>query len=303
MSKLTELEKVLSNEDVGRVRLNEPMSKHTTIRIGGPADLLIEPKEIKSLQKIIKIIKQFNVKWRAIGRGSNLLVSDRGVEGAVIKLGKGMDVMNIDGTELRVGGGFSLIKLVTLISKNGLSGLEFAGGIPGSVGGAVYMNAGAHGADVSGILRKALVLFQDGELKWVTNEDMAFSYRTSLLQKKPGIIVEVVFDLQKGDKKNIVAEMEKNKDYRAATQPWTEPCCGSVFRNPLPEHAGHLIEKAGLKGHMIGGAQISPLHGNFIVNVTDATAKDVLDLITLVKVTILKEYGIDLQTEVEIVYE
>ncbi|TKD71745.1 UDP-N-acetylmuramate dehydrogenase [Pseudalkalibacillus hwajinpoensis] len=303
MSKLTRLEEALRKEDVGRIRMNEPMSKHTTIRIGGPADLLIEPKNKESLKKIMNAIHQYDVKWRAIGRGSNLLVSDKGIDGVVIKLGKGMDDIELNGTELRVAGGYSLIKLVTIISNKGLSGLEFAGGIPGSVGGAVYMNAGAHGADVSDILKRALVLFKDGSLEWLTNEEMEFSYRTSVLQHRSGIVVEAIFRLNKGDKDTIVSEMNKNKEYRSDTQPWKEPCCGSVFRNPLPNHAGQLIEHSGLKGHQIGGAQISNLHGNFIINVGEAKADDVLNLISLIKHTVKDQFGIDLQTEVEIVYE
>ncbi|MDP4553093.1 UDP-N-acetylmuramate dehydrogenase [Alkalihalobacillus macyae] len=303
MSKLTRLAETLRKEDVGRIRVNEPMSKHTTIRIGGPADLLIEPKNTESLRKIMKAIYEHDVKWRAIGRGSNLLVSDNGIDGVVIKLGKGMDDLELNGTELRVAGGHSLIKLVTFISKEGLSGFEFAGGIPGSVGGAVYMNAGAHGSEISDILTKALVLFKDGSLEWLTNEEMEFSYRTSILQQRSGIVVEAIFDLKKGNKDSIIAEMNKNKDYRSDTQPWKEPCCGSVFRNPLPNHAGKLVEQSGLKGRQIGGAQISNMHGNFIVNVGGAKAEDVLALINLVKKTVKNRYDIDLQTEVEIVYE
>ncbi|KMM38763.1 UDP-N-acetylmuramate dehydrogenase [Guptibacillus hwajinpoensis] len=303
MSKLTRLAETLRKEDVGRIRVNEPMSKHTTIRIGGPADLLIEPKNTKSLRKIMKAIYEHDVKWRAIGRGSNLLVSDKGIDGVVIKLGKGMDDLELNGTELRVAGGHSLIKLVAFISKEGLSGFEFAGGIPGSVGGAVYMNAGAHGSEISDILTKALVLFKDGRLEWLTNEEMEFSYRTSILQQRSGIVVVAIFDLKKGNKDSIIAEMNKNKDYRSDTQPWKEPCCGSVFRNPLPNHAGKLVEQSGLKGHQIGGAQISNMHGNFIVNVGGAKADDVLALINLVKKTVKNRYDIDLQTEVEIVYE
>lgn len=303
MSTLTRLEEALRKENIGRIRVNESMSKHTTIRIGGPADLLIEPKDTESLIKIMKAIHEHDVKWRAIGRGSNLLVSDKGIDGVVIKLGKGMDGLELNETELRVAGGYSLIKLVTFISNKGLSGFEFAGGIPGSVGGAVYMNAGAHGTEVSDILTKALVLFKDGSLEWLTNEEMEFSYRTSVLQQRSGIVVEAIFDLKKGNKDSIIAEMNKNKDYRSDTQPWKEPCCGSVFRNPLPNHAGQLVEKSGLKGHQIGGAQISNLHGNFIVNVGGAKADDVLTLINLVRKTVKDRYGIDLETEVEIVYE
>ncbi|AZB42841.1 UDP-N-acetylmuramate dehydrogenase [Bacillus sp. FJAT-42376] len=294
--------KELELAGIGKVFVNEPLSKHTTMKIGGPADCLVVPKDINSLETIIKIVKKNGVKWRAIGRGSNLLVSDEGIEGVVIKLGEGLDHMEIDGDVLTVGGGYSVIKLATIISKKGLSGLEFASGIPGSIGGAVYMNAGAHGSDMSKILMKAHVLFEDGTFEWLTNEDMHFSYRTSLLQKeRPGICLEAVLKLEAGEKEEIVKVMQKNKDYRRDTQPWNFPCAGSIFRNPLPEYAGSLVEKAGLKGHKIGGAQVSEMHGNFIVNAGGATASDVLNLIAFVKETILEKNGIELETEVEII--
>jgi UDP-N-acetylmuramate dehydrogenase len=183
-----------------------------------------------------------------------------------------------------------------------MSGLEFASGIPGSVGGAVYMNAGAHGSDISKILTRAHILFEDGTMEWISNEEMKFSYRTSVLQKiRPGIVVEATFQLVEGDKAAIVSQMLKNKDYRKDTQPWNFPCAGSIFRNPLPNYAGKLIEVAGLKGYSIGGAKISEMHGNFIVNSGNATASDVLALIQYVKDTIYSLYEIKMETEVEII--
>jgi UDP-N-acetylmuramate dehydrogenase len=288
--------------NIGKVKENEPLANHTTMKIGGPADLFIEPSSVENLTKVMNVIEKHGLNWRAIGRGSNLLVSDKGIEGAVIKLSSGMDHLEINDTSITVGGGHSLVSLSTLISKKGLSGLEFASGIPGSVGGAVYMNAGAHGSDISKILTIAHILFDDGKMEWLSNEEMQFSYRTSVLQKKrPGIVVEAVFDLVKGDRAAIVAQMQKNKDYRKETQPWNFPCAGSIFRNPLPNYAGQLIEKAGLKGFSIGGAKISEMHGNFIVNAGNATAGDVLSLIKHVKETIYSLYEIQMETEVEII--
>ncbi|CAM3410571.1 UDP-N-acetylmuramate dehydrogenase [Cytobacillus oceanisediminis] len=292
----------LRDLNIGTIKENEPMANHTTMKIGGPADLFIEPSSIENLAKTMDLIRQHKIKWTAIGRGSNLLVSDGGIEGAVIKLGRGMDKMELNGTELKAGGGYSLVALSTIISKKGLSGLEFASGIPGSIGGAVYMNAGAHGSDISQILTKAHILFEDGKMEWLSNEEMEFSYRTSVLQKKrPGIVAEAVFQLKEGDRELISSAMQKNKDYRKETQPWNYPCAGSIFRNPLPDYAGQLIEKAGLKGHSIGGAQISDMHGNFIVNAGDAKAEDVLALIQHVKDTIFDLYGVKMETEVEII--
>jgi UDP-N-acetylmuramate dehydrogenase len=299
---MSTLYKDLIEANIGKVLENEPLAKHTTMKIGGPAEIFIEPSNSEDLTKAFRIIKKHNANWRAIGRGSNLLVADKGIEGVVIKLGLGMDDFELNGETLTVGGGYSIIKLATIISKKGLSGLEFSSGIPGSIGGAVYMNAGAHGADMSKILVKAHILFEDGTLEWLTNEEMKFSYRTSILQdERPGICIGAVLKLQKGEKENIVAVMQKNKDYRRDTQPWNYPCAGSIFRNPLPKYAGQLVEDAGLKGYQIGGAKISEMHGNFIVNAGGATAQDVLDLIDFVKKTIYEKYEVSMETEVEII--
>ena len=292
----------LLSANVGKVKEMEPLSNHTTIKVGGPADVLIEPDSVENLKKTMAIIKKHEVPWRAIGRGSNLLVSDEGVEGVVIKIGEGLDELHVDGETVTVGGGYSLVRLATLMSKQGLSGLEFAGGIPGSVGGAVYMNAGAHGSDMSQIVKRALILFPDGMMEWLTNEEMQFAYRTSVLQtKRRGICIAAELQLISGNREEIVAKMRKNKDYRRETQPWDKPCAGSIFRNPLPQYAGKLIEEAGLKGYTIGGAKISEQHANFIVNTGKAKAKDVLDLIQFVKKTIHELHGIHLRTEVEII--
>lgn len=292
----------LQKANVGKVIHNEPLAKHTTIKIGGPAEIFVEPNSIEDLKKTMAIVTKSGAAWRAIGRGSNLLVGDSGIKGVVIKLGKGLDHLEVDGDIITAGGGYSLIKLTTVISKQGLSGLQFAGGIPGSVGGAVYMNAGAHGSDMSKILIKAHILFEDGTLEWLSAEELDFSYRTSLLQKKrPGICLEAVLKLEKGNREEIVAELQKNKDYRRETQPWDHPNCGSVFRNPLPHYAGQLVQESGLKGYQIGGAKISELHGNFIVNTGNATAKDVLDLIDYVKKTIYEKHSVKMETEVEII--
>lgn len=288
--------------NIGKVKRNELLSQHTTMKIGGPADLFIEPSSLENIQKVMTFIKERQLPWRAIGRGSNLLVSDKGIEGVVIKLGSGLNHLSINESTITVGGGHSLVSLSTLISKKGLSGLEFASGIPGSVGGAVYMNAGAHGSDISKILTKAHILFEDGSIEWLSNDEMEFTYRTSVLQKKrPGIVLEAEFKLTMGDRTAIVSQMQKNKDYRKETQPWNFPCAGSIFRNPLPNYAGKLIEEAGLKGFQIGGAKISEMHGNFIVNAGNATAKDVLDLIQYIKDKIEHLFGVKMETEVEII--
>ncbi|KLA25170.1 UDP-N-acetylmuramate dehydrogenase [Bacillus cereus] len=292
----------LIEANVGRVLVNEALARYTTMKIGGPADILIVPKHVASIEKTLQLVKKYKTKWTVIGRGSNLLVSDLGIEGVVIRLGEGLDHLEVEKHRVRVGGGYPLIKLSTLLSRQGLSGLEFASGIPGSVGGAVYMNAGAHKSDISNILSKALILFENGTIDWLTHEEMEFSYRTSVLQtKRPGIVLEAEFQLQVGECEGIVSVMQKNKDYRRETQPWNHPCAGSIFRNPIPYFAGDLIEKAGLRGYQIGGAQISEMHGNFIINTGGASAQDVLSLIALIKQTIKDKFGVEMHTEVEII--
>lgn len=292
----------LIEADVGRVLVNEPLARYTTMKIGGPADILIVPKHVAGIEKTLQLVKQYKTKWTVIGRGSNLLVSDQGIEGVVIRLGEGLDHLEVEKHKVRVGSGYPLIKLSTLLSRQGLAGLEFASGIPGSVGGAVYMNAGAHKSDISSVLSKALILFEDGTIAWLTNKELEFSYRASVLQtKRPGIVLEAEFQLQAGKREEIVRSMQNNKDYRRETQPWNHPCAGSIFRNPIPHFAGDLVEKAGLRGYRIGGAQISEMHGNFIVNTGGASAQDVLSLIELIKHTIKDKFDVDMHTEVEII--
>lgn len=301
-NRLNELIDDLKDLNIGKIKELEPLSNHTTMKIGGPADLFIEPNSIDNVVKTLQLVRKHNIKWRAIGRGSNLLVSDKGIEGVVVKIGNSLNKMELNDDLLTVGAGYSLVALTVLISRKGLTGLEFASGIPGSVGGAVYMNAGAHGSDISKVLTKAHILFEDGSIEWLTNEEMEYSYRTSILQKKrPGIVLEAEFQLAKGDREQIMATMQKNKDYRKDTQPWDSPCAGSIFRNPLPNYAGKLVEEAGLKGYRIGDAQISVMHGNFIVNAGNAKAKDVLQLIEFVKKTIFELYKVKMETEVEII--
>jgi len=299
---MKEMIKQLRHEDVGIVLENEPLANHTTWKIGGPADILIQPKDKIGLVKAMKLVYKYQLPWRVIGKGSNLLVRDKGIRGVVFKMADGLNHLHFEDDVVHVGAGYSFIRLSVMAGKKGLTGLEFAGGIPGSVGGAVYMNAGAHGSDVSKILTSAHILFEDGTFEWLTNKEMEFSYRTSVLQKKrPGIVVEAEFQLTEGNKEEIMEAMQKNKEYRKVTQPWNFPCAGSIFRNPLPYYAGRLVEEAGLKGYQIGGAQISEMHGNFIINAGNAKAEEVLQLIDYVKKTIYDSYKVIMETEVEII--
>lgn len=288
---------------IEKVWTDEPLANHTTWRIGGPADLLIQPKDKASLQKALQILHRHEIPWSVIGRGSNLLVRDRGIRGAVLKVAEGLSHCEFRGEEVCVGAGYSMIRLAMETGKMGLTGMEFAGGIPGTVGGAVYMNAGAHGSDLSRILIDAEILFENGEAKVLTNEELSFSYRTSLLQKQKGIVVEARFQLRAGDRQLIASTLAANKERRRRTQPLQLPCAGSVFRNPPGDHAGRLIEAAGLKGYQIGGAQVSEIHANFIVNRGGATATDVLTLINHIRSTILEKFGVEMHPEVLVVGE
>ncbi|MGO0062063.1 UDP-N-acetylmuramate dehydrogenase [Brevibacillus fluminis] len=303
MQQYASIAEELKEAGVGKVWLDEPLANHTTWRIGGPADLLIQPKDKESLIFAVQTIHRHNIPWSVIGRGSNLLVRDGGIRGAVLKVAEGLSHCEFRGEEVRVGAGYSMVRLTVEAGKMGFTGLEFAGGIPGSVGGAVYMNAGAHGSELSRILKEAEILFEDGETAVLTNEQLQFSYRTSLLQKRKGVVLEAVFSLKPGDRKQIAATLAAFKDRRRQTQPLNMPCAGSVFRNPPGDHAGRLVQAAGLKGYQYGGAQVSQLHANFIVNRGGATATDVLTLMEHVRQTVLEKFGVDLHPEVLVVGE
>ncbi len=288
---------------IEKVYLDEPMALHTTWKVGGPADLFVVPDSKVQLIDTVRIMHRHTVPWMSIGRGSNMLVSDKGIRGAVIKQGAGLDYVRFQAPLVYAGGAFSFIKLSVVTGREGLTGLEYAGGIPGSVGGAVYMNAGANGSDVSQILQTAEILLQDGTLVQWTAEDLQFRYRHSLLHEVPGIVTEAVFRLKHGDRKEIAAAMAAYKHRRLQTQPLQAACAGSVFRNPENHHAAKLIEQAGLKGLKVGGAEVSELHANFIVNTGNATARDVLTLMGQIQAKVESQFGIALVPEVLVVGE
>lgn len=293
----------LSQSNVGAIFKNEPLAKYTTWKIGGPADVLIVPETKEQLAELAAILHTHDIPWIQLGRGSNMLISDKGIRGAVIKLGQGFDEVVFDGDLVTAGGSMSFVKLSVLAGKEGLTGLEFAGGIPGSVGGAVYMNAGAHGSDVSRIFKSADIVLESGELVHFAAEDMEFDYRHSVLHDRKGIVIQSMFQLQHGDRKEISAAMASYKDRRRRTQPLQSATAGSVFRNPPGDHAARLIEAAGLKGLRIGGAEISLQHANFIENTGQATAEDVLALMKKVQETIAEKHGITLVPEVYVMGE
>ncbi|MDO7905403.1 UDP-N-acetylmuramate dehydrogenase [Paenibacillus sp. JX-17] len=295
---------LLSRHNAGTILMNEPLSRYTTWKIGGPADAVVIPDTREQLMSLMTFIREHRLPWMQIGRGSNMLVSDKGIRGIVIKLGDGFDqtAFQEDGT-VTAGGAVSLVKLSVLAGKQALSGLEFAGGIPGSVGGAVYMNAGAHGSDVSRIFKSAEVVLETGELVKYGPEEMEFRYRHSVLHERRGIVISAELQLERGDRGEINTALAAYKERRRQTQPLQLPCAGSVFRNPPGDHAARLIEAAGLKGLKAGGAEISTQHANFIINTGQAKAEDVLTLIRHVQHTIRSQNGVELVPEVFVVGE
>jgi UDP-N-acetylmuramate dehydrogenase len=293
----------LQAEATCTILIDEPMANHTTWKIGGPADLMIIPKDKEALARTVRILHSHRIPWVIVGKGSNMLVTDKGIRGAAIKLGDAFESVRFENNLIYAGGAFGLIKLSVLAGKEGLTGLEFAGGIPGSVGGAVYMNAGAQGSDMSRILKQADIVLDDGELVTWTKDELQFAYRHSLLHHRKGIVTEAVFELEFGDRKEIAAAMATYKDRRLRTQPLQLPSAGSTFRNPENHYAAKLIEEAGLKGFKVGGAEISTQHANFIINTGHATARDVLTLIDTVRRTVKETYGVELVPEVLVVGE
>lgn len=285
------------------VTYQEPLAAHTTWRIGGPADLLIIPSSKSQLIMVLQILNEHHVPWMVMGKGSNLLITDKGYRGAVIKLNKALDYARIVGNQIYAGAGYSLIKLAALANKHRLSGLEFAGGIPGSVGGAVYMNAGANGSDISDIFHSAEVITQTGAIRSLRAVDLDFSYRHSSLQDADVIITEAIFELTLRDSESIKLQWNQYKEKRLKTQPLPFDCAGSVFRNPPGHFAAKLIEDAGLKGMRYGGAEVSSKHANFIMNTGNATALDVWTLMRQIQEKVHSQSGIQLVPEVVIVGE
>lgn len=293
----------LQAAQIGDILTNEPLAPYTTWKIGGPADLLLVPKGKEQLAATLRILHRHGVPWIVIGKGSNLLISDRGIRGAAIRLGADLEYVRFEENRVYAGGCCSMPKLSALAGKKGLTGLEFASGIPGSVGGAVYMNAGAHGSDVSRILQQAEVMLDNGELVTMHNDDLQYAYRRSVLHERPGIVTEAVFLLQYGDPAEIDKTMRAYRERRVQTQPLQLACAGSVFRNPPGHHAAKLIEEAGLKGLRVGGAEVSHLHANFIINTGQATALDVIALMEQVKDAVFRKFGVRLVPEVLVVGE
>ncbi len=285
---------------VGKVISNPLMKEYTTYRIGGPAIALVIPNTIEDLIKLIKFLDSEKVKWKIIGNGSNLIFKEK-YDGVIIKLSEFKNI-KINDTIIDVEAGYNLSRLCMKAAKEGLTGLEFAAGIPGTVGGAVFMNAGAYKSDMGYIVSEVRVIDDNYEVKTLYNKDLDFHYRTSFLKTHPKYIcISAKIVLKRADAKTIMDVIEDRKQRRLMSQPLEYPSAGSVFRNPENDYAGRLIEEMGYKGKNIGGAYVSEKHANFIINKDNATSSDVINLINEVKVKVKEKYDVDLKEEQEIV--
>lgn len=285
------------------VRLHEPMKKHTTFRIGGPADYYLCPHSTEELQKILQICKKNKMEFFVLGNGSNLLVSDKGYRGVVIQLWKNFsDIVTKEDT-ITVKAGALLSKVAAEALEEGLTGMEFASGIPGTIGGAVVMNAGAYGGEMKDIIKEVTVLTKEGDILTISKEEMNFGYRTSVVKEKGYVVISVVLQLKKGDRAEIRKVMDDLKERRVTKQPLDMPSAGSTFKRPEGYFAGKLIMDAGLRGFSVGGAQISEKHCGFVVNKGDATAADVLGLIKEVQKRVQEKFGVALEPEVKFLGE
>lgn len=285
--------------EIGDVLENEPMSKHTTYRVGGKARYFVYPKNEIGLMRLLDLAKEYNIQTKIVGKGSNLLVSDEDFDGMMINLDRYFNEVIFEENKVSVYAGQSIIFLAHEAMKRGLSGLEFASGIPGTVGGACFMNAGAYKSELKEIVDAVWVL-KDGNCVWMKPEECEFGYRTSIFKKNPSwIILAVRFNLTKKDSAEIKEIMDSRRQRRMDSQPLNKPSAGSVFKNPEDGAAWKLIDDAGLRGYMIGGAKVSEKHSNFIVNESNAKAQDILDLIELIQKSVYDKFNVSLKTEVE----
>ncbi|MDP2892724.1 MAG: UDP-N-acetylmuramate dehydrogenase [Bacillota bacterium] len=283
---------------------NEPMQKHTTFRVGGSADIFVTPQNVDEIAFINQACAENGIPLLVIGNGSNLLVQDGGIRGVVMQLGRNFSHTEIEGKTVRVQSGALLLSLCETVNKYGLTGMEFAYGIPGTVGGAVAMNAGAFGGEMRDIVAGVAVMDKYGRVRSMDNEALQFSYRTSIIQKNEGnIILDAILQLKRGAGSREKELMAYYMNRRREKQPLKHPSAGSVFKRPEGHFAGTLIEQAGLKGFRIGDAQVSPLHAGFIVNVRKAKASDILALMGKIQETVYNKSGIMLQPEIRVVGE
>ena len=298
------IDKKLIEESLKTINIlfDEPLSNYTFTKVGGPADVLVFPKNKNELKQVLDFIREQDAPWLVLGNASNLIVRDGGIRGFVLML-TDMLGCTLEGNELSAQAGEQIIDVSKIAADHSLSGLEFACGIPGSIGGAVYMNAGAYGGEVVDVLKSAEILLEDGRIETWSNEDLNFSYRYSKLQENQAIVLSATFYLMKKNQEEILAQMEDLSEKRQSKQPLEYPSCGSVFKRPEGHFTGALIQEAHLQGLVMGGVQISEKHAGFIVNINQGTASDYEALIEHIIKVVEKHSGVTLEPEVRIIGE
>lgn len=286
-----------------RVLFREPMSRHTTFRIGGPAEIFLMPESFEQIRDILLLCRQEQLPYFVLGNGSNLLVSDSGYRGVIIQMDRNMGDIKLEGTEIRACAGALLSSIAAVARKASLTGFEFAGGIPGTLGGAAVMNAGAYGGEMKDVLREVTVMTKDGEILILPAERLEMGYRTSIIRKAGYLVLEAVISLEPGDPREILDRTKELAEKRTEKQPLDYPSAGSTFKRPEGYFAGKLIMDSGLRGYRVGGAQVSEKHCGFVINTGDATAKDVRELMDHVIRTVKEKYGVTLEPEVKFLGE
>lgn len=297
--------KNIMREKAGEIylRFDEPMKDHTSFKVGGPADVLAIPDGSGQLVKVLKVCRNNGIPYLVIGNGSNLIVRDKGIRGVVVKISENIGDVIIEGEIIEAEAGILLSRLANIALENGLSGMEFASGIPGTLGGAVFMNAGAYGGEMKDIVIKTVYLDRSCEVRVIQGDEHHFGYRDSFIQRDGGIVLKSYLKLTKGNRQLIKNRMDELCQQRKDKQPLEMPSAGSVFKRPEGHYTGALIEGCELKGFVSGGAQISDKHCGFIVNKGGASAADIINLINYVKTCVYSKYGVELQTEVKVVGE
>jgi UDP-N-acetylmuramate dehydrogenase len=298
-----QLKGLFIDKSIGTILFDEPMKNHTSFKIGGPADVMIIPRSEEELINAVKICRDNGINMYIMGNGSNLLVRDGGIRGVVIKVNEGINNIKVDGNTIISQAGALITAVSRIAMSNSLTGLEFANGIPGSIGGAVTMNAGAYGGEMKDVIKKVRVLDSENNIKELSNEEMNFRYRGSRVVDENLIVLSAEFELKPGNYEEIQAVMKELTHKRTSKQPLELPSAGSTFKRPVGYFAGKLIDDAGLRGLRHGGAQVSEKHCGFIVNIDNATCKDVLELIAVVQKTIKDKFAVELETEIKIIGE
>jgi len=296
---LEELSSLIPNE---LIKVDESLKKYTYTKTGGHADFYISPNRYEEVSTIMKFANKYNIPVTFLGNGSNIIIRDGGIRGIVLSLLNFTDVQ-VEYDQIIAGSGAAIIDVARIARDHHLSGLEFACGIPGSIGGAVYMNAGAYGGEVKDCIAHAKVVNEEGDILTLSKEELKLDYRTSSIQSQHLVVLEATFNLQRGDLTVIQAKMDDLTQRREEKQPLEYPSCGSVFRRPPGHFAGQLIQQAGLQGHRIGGVEVSTKHAGFIVNVDNGTATDYEEMIAYVQAAVLEHAGVQLQPEVRIIGE